>query len=233
MELTPETLGLALAWFVVFLFSTTLHEAAHAVVALRLGDSTAYRGGQVTLNPLPHIRREPFGMVLVPLISFFLSGWMFGWASAPYDPAWADRWPKRAGLMALAGPIANFSLCILAGIGIRVGLGLGFFEIGDRLSWASMVQASESGSAGVATLLSLLFSLNLILGVFNLLPLPPMDGSAVVQLFLPDETARTLQGFYRMPMLAFMGILIAWRVFPTIFGPVFGFALRLLYPEIG
>lgn len=233
MELSPETLGLAVAWFLVFLFSTTLHEAAHAAVALRLGDSTAYQGGQVSLNPLPHIRREPFGMVLVPLISFFMSGWMFGWASAPYDPAWSQRWPKRAGLMALAGPVANFSISILAAIGIRIGFSAGLFEIPSSLSWGQMVQASETGSAGLATILSLLFSLNLILGVFNLLPLPPMDGSAVIQLLLPDEMARKLQDFYRMPMLGFMGILIAWNIFPVIFGPIFGFALGLLYSGVG
>src|SRR5688572_25160812 len=113
---------MAAAWFVVFLFSTTLHEASHAFAAQRLGDVTAYGGGQVTLNPLPHIRREPLGMVVVPLLSFFLSGWMFGWASAPYDPIWAQRSPKRAALMALAGPLSNLLLVLIAGTVLRVGL---------------------------------------------------------------------------------------------------------------
>lgn len=82
------------AWYIVFLFSTTVHEAAHALVALKLGDDTAHRGGQVTLDPTPHVRREPFGMVVVPLLSYFLGGWMVGWASAPYDPEWARRYPR-------------------------------------------------------------------------------------------------------------------------------------------
>ena len=111
----PDLLVLGLTWFVVFLFSTTLHEAGHAFAAWQLGDPTAYEGGQVSLNPLPHIQREPFGMVLVPLITFALNGWMMGWASAPYDPAWAHHYPKRAGVMALAGPAANLILVLISG----------------------------------------------------------------------------------------------------------------------
>ena len=89
-------IGSGLVYYVVFLFSTTLHEAAHAWAAIRGGDPTAYHGGQVSLDPRAHIRREPFGMVGLPLISVVLSGWPFGFASAPCDPRWAMRYPKRA-----------------------------------------------------------------------------------------------------------------------------------------
>src|SRR5437588_6666691 len=101
-HLTLDTLALGLTWFLVFLFSTTLHEAGHALAAYRLGDPTAYHGGQVSLSPLPHIRREPVGMLIVPLVSFALSrgSWMMGWASAPYDPDWAHHHPRRAAIMA-------------------------------------------------------------------------------------------------------------------------------------
>ena len=97
-----------------FLFSTTCHEAAHALVAKLGGDETAAQGGQVSLNPIPHIMREPFGMVLIPLLSYFINHSMIGWASAPFDPLWERRHPRRAGWMALAGPAANFSLMLLA-----------------------------------------------------------------------------------------------------------------------
>ena len=83
-QLSPEFLVQGLIWYVVFLFSTTCHEASHSLAAKLGGDLTAFHGGQVTLNPVPHVRREPFGMVLVPLLSFVLGGWMIGWASAPY-----------------------------------------------------------------------------------------------------------------------------------------------------
>ena len=76
--MTPDILVLGLTWFVVFLFSTTLHEAGHAFAANKLGDPTAYEGGQVSLNPLPHIQREPLGMIVVPLITFAANQWMMG-----------------------------------------------------------------------------------------------------------------------------------------------------------
>lgn len=91
-------------WYLVFVFSTTCHEAAHAFVAHRGGDPTAYAGGHVTLDPLPHIRRSPFGMVIVPIVSFLIDHWMIGWASVPVNPTWARAHPRRSALMALAGP---------------------------------------------------------------------------------------------------------------------------------
>ena len=81
-------LSSGLVYYIVFLFSTTLHEAAHAWAAKLGGDLTAYHGGQVSLDPTPHIRREPFGMVVLPILSTLVSGWPFGFASAPYDPQW-------------------------------------------------------------------------------------------------------------------------------------------------
>lgn len=85
-RVTPE-IATGLAFFAVFLFSTTLHEAAHAWAALRGGDPTAYAGGQVSLDPMPHIRREPFGMIVLPLLTSVTIGWPMGYASAPYDRA--------------------------------------------------------------------------------------------------------------------------------------------------
>lgn len=217
---------MAAAWFVVFLFSTTLHEAAHAAVALKLGDATARGAGQVTLNPLPHIRREPIGMVVVPLVSFFFGGWMFGWASAPYDAHWAHRYPKRSALMAIAGPAANLLLVVLAGAALRIGLARGAFVPSTGL----LFEAAGGGALdGLATVLSVLFTLNLVLFAFNLLPLPPMDGSAVIQLFMSDAAARWLQSFYRQPMMAWAGLLIAWLWFGRLFRPIFRFAVGLLF----
>jgi len=229
---TPAaTFALGAIWFAAFLFSTTLHEAAHALVAWRLGDPTAYHGGQVSLNPIPHIRREPFGMVIVPLLSYATSHWMLGWASAPYDPTWAARHPRRAGAMALAGPLANLVLVLLSGTAIRVGAMMGSFTIPEQRSFARLVEAQAGGAAdGIAALLSVFFSLNLILFLFNLLPLPPMDGSGVVQIFLPEEVSRRWQLTMRQPMLGLLGIVVAWRVFGYVFTPIFLAALRLLYP---
>src|ERR1041384_5754037 len=142
-QLTPEFLTLGLIWYVVFLFSTTCHEASHALVAKVGGDPTAFHGGQVTLNPTPHIQREPFGMVLVPILSYVLGGWMIGWASAPYDPWWQERHPRRAALMSLAGPAANFVLCIIAAVGIRAGLAFGVFQAPESAVFTRITQTAN------------------------------------------------------------------------------------------
>ena len=233
MEPTADLLLLGLAWFVVFLFSTTLHEAAHAFIALRLGDPTAYHGGQVTLNPLPHVRREPFGMVLVPILSFVIGGWMFGWASAPYDPQWALRHPRRAAWMALGGPAANLLLVLLAGVAIRIGL-LSEIFYPEVQSFSSIVTSVSPGLwSTLATLLSITFVLNLLLFVFNLIPVPPLDGSGAIGLFLSEENAGKLQVVMHQPQFSLLGLLAAWFLIRAIFGPVFGVALSMLYMGVG
>jgi len=195
LSLMTENLAKAPFWIVAFLFSTTVHEAAHAFVALRLGDPTAYLGGQVSLNPIPHIRRSPFGMVVVPILSFALNGWMLGWASAPYDARWAYAYPRRAGWMALAGPVSNLLLATAAGLAIRLGIAIGVFVIPDQVSFFELVQAADDTTiwGAIAPLLGIFVSLNALLAAFNMMPLPPLDGSAVIQLAMPDDLARKTQ----------------------------------------
>jgi len=227
-----QQLVLGLTWFVVFLFSTTLHEAGLAFAAYRLGDPTAYEGGQVSLNPWPHIRREPIGMILVPLITFAAQGWMMGWASAPYDPHWAERHPRRAAWKSLAGPAANFSLAILAGILIHAGMLAGVFEHPASLKFTQVVSATAPGvAAGAATFLSVLFSLNLLLGTFNLIPVPPLDGFTAIGVLLPEEAAGRLQSLrHSMGNFTLIGMLIAWKVFDPVFVPLFDIFIKILYP---
>ena len=235
MESTAELVALGLLWYAVFLFSTTVHEASHAIVALQLGDPTAYQGGQVTLNPLPHMQREPVGTILVPLATFFFfrGSWMMGWASAPYDPWWADRHPRRAAWMALAGPTSNLLLTVLAGVLIRVGMAAGILAAPETVHFSQVTVAMAPGIfEGIAQLLSILFSLNLILFAFNLLPLPPLDGSGILPLVLPDDWARGYQEFMRQPMWSLLGLLLAWRLFGALVSPLQGVALALLYPEL-
>ena len=219
------------AWYVVFLFSTTAHEASHALAALRLGDDTAHRGGQVTLDPTPHIRREPFGMAVVPLLSYVLGGWMIGWASAPYDPDWARRYPKRAGLMAMAGPAANFALMLLAALLIRGGMVLGFFDLPHSVNFMHVAAPTREGLCYLAaTLLSLLFSLNLLLFIFNLIPLPPLDGGSAPLLLLPDAAGLKYWEVMRSPGFSLFGMLIAWKLIGPVFSSLHLVAINLLYP---
>jgi Zn-dependent protease len=205
----PEILVEGLTLFVVFIFSTTLHEAGHAFAALKLGDPTAYEGGQVSLNPLPHIRREPWGMVVVPILYFALTqNGIIGWASAPYDPHWAHRYPKRAAVMAAAGPAMNLLLAILAGLLIRFGA-------------ASMIP-------GAMRVVGALFLMNLLLFVFNLLPLPPLDGSAILPIFMSDALADRYRSVIHQPIFSMVSFLVAWNLFPYIYDPIQAAAVRLL-----
>lgn len=229
--MTPE-LAQGVAFFVVFLFSTTLHEAGHAWAALKGGDETAYLGGQVSLDPIPHIRREPFGMVILPLITAVTLGWPIGYASAPYSVEWARTHPRRAALMALAGPGANLLLLVLAFVALKVGVAADVFVPPERAGFG-MLTATEAGAAWDAAgrLLSIIFSLNLLLFVFNLLPVPPLDGSAAITLFMSKSLTRKYQELlWGSPMLGFIGIFVAWQLFPAVFRPVFSAAISLIYP---
>jgi Zn-dependent protease len=225
---------LGVIWYIVFLFSTTCHEAAHALVAKLGGDLTAAEGGQVTLNPIPHIRRSPVGMVVAPILSYVAGGWMIGWASAPYDPAWQRQYPRRSAWMALAGPATNFSLMLLAGIAMRIGLVAGYFQPPDAIRYSNLV--SPAGGAEptfLTSALSILFILNLLLGTFNLLPVPPLDGHAGIMVVMPESGAQHyIDWLQRSRNFALLGLIIAWSLFPRIFQPVFVFALRTLYTGI-
>lgn len=222
----------AAVFYVVFLLSTTLHEAAHAWAAMRGGDLTAYAGGQVSLDPRPHIRREPFGMVVLPLLSVTMTGWPFGFASAPYDPHWAARHPRRAAWMSLAGPGANLLLVLLAMAALRIGLEAGVFTAPPSVGFGRVAGAEGAGPwPGAAFLLGVLFSMNLVLMALNLIPLPPLDGSGAVPLLLPEGAAlRYQQLLWSQPLLGWIGILVAWRIFDGVFPPIFLFFVNLLHP---
>jgi Zn-dependent protease len=229
-----EILAMGFLWYGILLASIVLHEAAHGFAAWRLGDSTAYQLGQVTLDPIVHIRRSPFGLLILPIISFLLMGWMIGWASTSYDPYWAMYNRKKAGLMALAGPMANLALVLVAGIAIRLCISAGWFQMPDTIAFERVAQGSTKGFAdSVAVAISIVFSLNLILLVFNLIPLPPLDGSAVLTLFLSDRAAQRYNELLHNPSFAIFGLVIAWQVFGAVVGPLQVLAANLLYPGAG
>ncbi|MBD3367151.1 MAG: hypothetical protein GF405_03110 [Candidatus Eisenbacteria bacterium] len=228
-------LGESVVYFVIFLFATTFHEAAHAWAARRGGDLTAYHGGQVTLDPVPHIRRHPFGMVVLPIISLLTIGWPLGFASAPYDRGWAQLHPRRAAWMALAGPGANLLLILVAALAIRLGVWTGHFQVPDSVLFGHVAASTSQGVGdAVAFFLGALFSLNLVLLVLNLLPIPPLDGSGALPLLLPPDAVPRYQEFiWSRPALSWIGILVAWQLFRFVFDPVFLLAVNLLYPGAG
>lgn len=214
-NISAEHLALGFIWYVVFLFSTTCHEAAHALAAKIGGDETASLGGQVTLNPVPHIQREPWGMVIIPILMLIVNGSIIGWASAPYDPHWERRHPRRAAWMALAGPATNYTLMLLATIGLRVGRSYGWLHSDPRPNFA-------------LNLLAALFSLNLLLGTFNLLPVPPLDGSTGIMLFMGETRAQRYLDWLRGNSYGILGLVLAIFVFSYAYGPIEALATHLL-----
>ena len=144
------------------------------------------------------------------------------------------RYPKRAAWMALAGPAGNLVLVVGAALAIRVGSSAGVFAAPSAVSFDQVVAAPAGGLwSAAAFLLSVFFSLNLLLAAFNLIPVPPLDGSGAVPLALNDEaTARYQHFIWGNQAFAWIGILVAWQVFDVVFHPLWLFAVNLVHPGI-
>jgi Zn-dependent protease len=173
----PQFLVEISIWAVPTIFAIILHEIMHGVIALQLGDDTALRAGRLTLNPLHHV--DPFGTVILPAILLFLHMPVFGYAK-PVPVDFRRLSPRRLGMMlvAAAGPLTNFTLAILSAIGMRIAVQHLNGPLGDTvaLPLAYMFRASVY--------------VNVILGVFNLFPLLPLDGGRVLTGMLPLSAAR-------------------------------------------
>ncbi|MBI2419427.1 MAG: site-2 protease family protein [Ignavibacteriales bacterium] len=227
-----EQLTDGLIWYLAFLFSTTFHEAAHSFAAMKMGDLTALQSGQVTLNPIPHIRREPFGMAIIPLISFFSGGWLLGWGSAPYNAEWAYQYPKKAAAMAAAGPMANFILLLVTAALIHTGMYFGVLYAPERVMVGNIVASSELGLFWwVAKILSIMFSLNTILFIFNMIPFPPLDGSGILPMYLSEELGRKYMSFIHHGAFMLIGLFISWKLFGMIYWKLQLVFINTLYWE--
>lgn len=183
----------------ILLLSVILHEVAHGFIAYFLGDPTAKLAGRLTLNPLKHL--DPIGSVLVPLLTYSAGGFIFGWAKpVPYNPynLKAGRWGPA--LVGAAGPAANFLLA-------------GFFAILIRLSVSVWTL-----SPAFLELSMYIVLINLILAIFNLLPLPPLDGSKILFAFLPYRYRAVEEFINRYQLiLILLVIFFLWRlIFPLV-----------------
>ena len=173
---------------IAFLFAISVHESAHAWTASRCGDPTARMLGRVTLNPIRHI--DPIGTIVLPLVAAISGIPLLGWAKpTPVDPRNFKNPMFDDILTSVAGPVSNFivatgALLLLGGIVLSSAAGSSLVTgliAGDNLS------SSDSILAPVATLLFELMFINIVLAVFNLIPVPPLDGSHVLRHFLPDS----------------------------------------------
>ena len=203
----------------VILFAISFHESAHAWTALKFGDTTAKDLGRISLNPLRHI--DLFGSIILPLLLYFSSGLIFGYAKpTPVDLRNTAN-PRRADLaVSAAGPLSNFILCVP---GILVLWVLRRLDAGTGVSQGILEPLWAIAGAFVMV--------NFSLGVFNLIPIPPLDGSHVVASLVGPPAARFFQtlapfGFLLLIVLSYMGLL------KVVLGPVFaafsGFLQRVL-----
>lgn len=194
------------------LFAIVVHEIAHGWVAYRLGDSTAYMLGRLSLNPLKHI--DPIGTVLVPAILVFTVGFAFGWAK-PVPINWHNlKQPRRdIGLVAIAGPAANFLMAI------GWGLVMTFASLlPANLEWMSM----PLGYMGLFGIL-----INTVLMVINLIPIPPTDGGRIVTSLLPPKMANVVSRIEPYGMFIFFGLMLSGILWPKI-SPIINTIMALI-----
>ncbi len=173
---------------VILIFSAIIHEVMHGVVAEQFGDDTARDEGRITLNPIPHI--DPIGSIALPVAILYLSGGAFVFGSAkPVPVNFSNMRNPRLGmaLVSLAGPLSNFGIAILLALPIK--LGLIDLELGQTIIRAIQI--------------------NLLLGIFNLLPIPPLDGSKVIASFLPERAMETVLRFEQYGFILIMVLMFS------------------------
>lgn len=197
--------------FIILIFSAIVHEVSHGLVAEKLGDDTAREAGRITLNPIPHI--DPFGSILLPLLLLVAHSPIIFGAAKPVPVDFNRLRNPKSGmaLVSLAGPAANFLLAILFVIPIKLGLA-------NNISGPVLLQA---------------ILINLVLGTFNLIPIPPLDGSKILVSLAPESWMHRIlswerYGFVLVLLFLYLGLLNlilfpVIRLFSNIFGLNFGF----------
>jgi Zn-dependent protease len=203
----------------ILLFSVVIHELAHGWMALRLGDTTARDMGRLTLNPIPHI--DPIGSIVVPLFSILMAGRIFiAWAKpVPVNPLNFSHYRRDDILVSVIGPVSNFILAFICTVAFIL-----LAHIAPALS-----QSDSLADEAVQFLLKMFaggITLNIVLAVFNMIPIPPLDGSHVVASLLPEEVSRQYSsiGFFGIFIIL---MLMRWQPFNILFSTIIG---TLAYP---
>ncbi|NLJ50888.1 MAG: site-2 protease family protein [Alcaligenaceae bacterium] len=203
------TLKIITVYAIPVIFAITLHEAAHGYVARMFGDNTAYVLGRVSLNPVRHI--DPFGTLIFPTLTLFLGGMLFGWAKpVPVNQGELREPRKHMVLVVLAGPAANFIMAIMWAVLLRIVFSMGHAD-------GYLFEVSRAG-----------ISINLILMVLNLLPIPPLDGGRVLMNIVPLEFERVLAKIEPYGIWILLFLLLTGTIQPVI-GSGVNFFYQLIF----
>ncbi len=190
----------------ILIMSVVIHEVSHGFAARFYGDHTAEYEGRLTLNPVKHI--DPIGSVFVPILSYMFGGFVFGWAKpVPYNPynLKPGRWPEA--FVALAGPLSNIAIAVV-------------FSILFRLT--------GEPSAGFAIITTSIIYINILLAVFNLMPVPPLDGSKLLFAIFPEKIYQFRNFFERYGLvLVILFIFFIWQLIAPVIGLAFSFLTGL------
>lgn len=190
---------------IILIMSVIVHEVSHGYAALALGDPTAKYENRLTLNPLSHL--DPIGSVLVPLLGYFAGGFIIGWAKpVPFNPYNLRNQKWGEAIVALAGPFANLCLAIIFGLTLRF------------LAGSSFLNPQFLGLAGYVVFI------NLALAVFNLMPIPPLDGSKILFALLPYKWHRVRESWEKYGLvLVLIFVFFVWQIISPIIGHLFNF----------
>ncbi len=201
--MTPETIAYYICAILSFVPALVIHEVAHGFAAYRLGDPTAKSAGRLSLNPVRHI--DPFGTVILPLMLMVLNMPIFGYAKpVPYNPSYFKDPRRGDAITGLAGPAANL---VMAAVAAGVAWVLWPF--------ANTIVQSAPGEYFYLMFLPMFCLINLYLMFFNLIPVPPLDGSSIIALFIPE---RLLPRWYSIQQYAFPIFMICIIALPYIIG---------------
>jgi Zn-dependent protease len=205
----PEKLLIKAALVLIpMLLSLTVHEYAHARIAFALGDNTAYRMGRMNLNPISHI--DIFGTIILPLICIISGGFFFGWAKpVPVNPVNFRRDIRmKTGMLitALAGPASNLLFAVVLGILIKI---INTFDVQNE---------------AISLLVEHTFMINVVLAIFNLIPVPPLDGSKILVGLLPDRASGLLYFLEKNPIF----VIIAFAILITQAGRILSIPVELV-----